>query len=438
VADPSRLYDIVDREGTVSGAVLSIMAPQKAAPYTLLPSNGLQSREDINLTGSGYAVDSYLYNEYNASEFAFIDNPEINSFIGPVLNITAGWINEAYASTARYNNGDRAYSIWLSSYISPSVVGIAANGRGLTPKYIPTRFGNMTFVQIANGTTFCSWYGGGLLKMLAYSGSMTCYQAINISQYGALNASLLGKSANAGLNITGGSRLGNYAGVSGAANYAATLSLLGNSSFVYAKISNHTVVSNFCYGSMATVNGINYCSTYVIPISGKIGGADELIKTTAYIGTHNLTAMSLSNSLLLSYQVATNIGIIKSFNITGTPMAFQSGLVNTCSFNSSLPCSRPNFGNGNLTFTLKNGMNQSVKLNRLSCYANNVLVQNSIVMGAQVAAHGTYNVTVPCYNILGRISGVALNLNLNLQLNYSVANVTRTLPGQAYILIGGT
>ncbi len=434
-ADPSRLYYIPDRKNTTSGAVLSVMAPENATPYALLPSNGLVSREDINLSKSGYAVGAYLYDTYNASEFAMVDNPQINSFLEPVLNLTANYINNVQVSDARYGNGDRAYSIWMSSYISPSIFGMAAEARGLRANTIPLNFGNMTLVQISNGTTLCSWYAGGWIKILAYSGSMTCYQAINESSRGALNGTLA-RPLGDRLRVSGGSLLANYTRVSGGTNYAAALSLLGNSSFVYAKISNHTVADTVCYGVLSSVNGTDYCSTYVIPASGKIGGPSSLVKTIAYVGTHNLTAMSLFNSSLLSYQVQTNIGVIRSFNISGTPIAFRSGLVNTCSFNDSFPCGNASFRNGTVAFALKNGLDESVRINGLSCYASIIVNPPSVAVGREVAAGGTYNATVPCYNYLGRISGVALNLNLNLQLNYSVANATRTVLGKAYILLG--
>ena len=439
VADPGKLYDIVDRGNATSGAVLDIMAPENATPYLLVPSNGLVSREDMNLSRSGYAVGAYLYDTYNASEFAMIDTPAIRNFVEPVLNVTANYIGRIYVSSARYADKDRAYSIWMSSYLNPDIFGMAANALGLkVSNAISQNFGNVTFIQISNSSSFCSWYSGGWIKILAYNGSRTCYQAINATGAGALNGSLP-SPLRSSLGLVGGSSLVNYTGASGGTGYEAELSMLGNSSFVYTRISNHTLVDSTCYGVTETVNGIDYCSKYLIPASGKIGGASSLIRTTAYVGTHNLTAISLFNSSLLSYQVQTNIGIIRSFNISGSSTAFQSGLVNTCSFNDSFPCTDVSFRNGTLSLSLENGLGRSVRLDDLSCYASVTLNPNSTALGQQVAAGGSYNATVPCRDYLGRkISGVALNLNLDLVLNYTAANVTHTLPGKAYILLGST
>ncbi len=435
VADPSRLYDISDRANTTSGAVLVIMRPANATAYALLPANGLISREDLNMSNSGYAVDSYLYDTYNTSAFALVDNPQINNFIEPVLNLTADYINNIRASTAKYGNGDRAYSIWLSGYVRPNIFTAAAQGRGMASNTIQTGLGNLTIVQISNSTTLCSWYAGGWLKILAYSGSVTCHQALNESASGAPN-SALAYPVPSGLGLIDAKLLANYTGISGATNYVATLSLLGNSSFIYARISNHTTVNNVCYGVVESANGISYCSTYQIPVSGAIGGAKSLVKTTEYVGTQNLTVISLFNSSLLTQQVQTNVGVIRGFNISGSSMAFQSGLVNTCSLNASFPCTGANFSNGALGFTLKNGLGEGIRINSMSCYAASVSVPISTPVNSLVAAGGSYNATVPCYNYQGRISGIAYNLNLGIGLNYSVANTTHALTGNAYILLG--
>jgi hypothetical protein len=435
VADPAKVYDVADRENATSGAVLSVTRPTNATQYMLIPSNGLLSRADLNLSRSGYAVDAYLYDTYNVSAFAMVSNQQINSFLEPILNLTAAYINNIHASTAKYGNGDRAYSIWISGYLSPSIFATAAQEHSLSTTAFLGGLGNVTIIKISNGTTFCSWYSGGWNKILAYSGSMTCYQALNESAAMRQNGTIATPTANQ-LGIAGASLLANYAGVSGATNYAATLSLLGNSSFVYARISNHTAVNNVCYGLTESVNGISFCSTYLIPVSGKIGGENSLMKTTAYVGTLNLTTISLFNSSLLSQQVATNVGVIRGFNISGAPIAFQSGLVNGCSFNSSFPCTNVSFSNGTIRFALRNGMSKSIKLNGLSCYATTVPNPTSISVNQVIAAGATYNALLPCYNYLGKINGIAYNLNLGLGLNYSVANVTHAITGNAFILLG--
>jgi hypothetical protein len=444
VADPDNLYAISDRAATKSGAVLRVKIPENATPYALLPSNGLLSRKDIALSNLGYAESMSLYDRYNASEFAVIDDPQVNGYIEPVLNLTAYYINRIYASDAVYENGDRAYSLWISGYLGPSIFGVAATGRGLVPRNITTSFGNMTFVKISNDTTACGWYSGGWLKMLAYSGNATCYQALNESGEGAPKSTLLGGPLQGKLNVTGGSLLADYAGASGGTSYVAGMSLLSNATVMYDSISNNTVESTVCYGEEETVNGTNYCSAIVILASGglnkTLNSPMRLVETTAYVGARNLTAISLFNTSPSSYQLQnqwmTNIAVIRDMNVSGTSAAFSSGLTNTCAFNDSFPCKDVSFVNGTIGFALKNALNQSVRIENLGCNATLLLTPSNTSLSQEIPAGGTYNATVPCYNYLGKIKGVALNLRLNLQMNYSVANVTHSLSGKAYVLLG--
>jgi hypothetical protein len=435
VADPSRLYPITNRAGTASGATLTVLVPANAAPYGMLPSANLTSLQSANLRRGGYAVDAYINSSFSTGAFAVIGNWAINNFLGPILNLTTYYTYNMTIANAKYVNGDRAYSIWTQGYTSPSIVADAASAAGLTSQRIRTSFGNMTLVKISNGTTLCSWYSGGWLKMLAYVGSRTCYQAINASAGGAVTGAAY-SALYPKVVLKNVSQFANYTGRMGSVTYAATLSMLGsgsNSSFVYARISNNTAVDNICNGVITNISNRYYCSTYLFPNSGSTSGI-SLIRTTSYAGTYNLTVMSLVNTSHILPQVQTNINIINSFNFSGMSFRFKSGLVNTCTFNASFPCANVTFSNGQLTFRLTDNMSSGIRLNRVACYSYGVANQTPV--GATLAAGAAANFTVPCYSFGGIIPGIPLNLNLNLLLNYSVSNSMKTLAGRAYILIG--
>lgn len=411
------------------------MAPDNATPYALLPAANLTSLQSVNLQRGGYIVNAYLNSSFSTGAFAIIGNGEINSFIGPVLNLTAYYTYNSSLANAKYVNGDRAYSIWIRGYANPSIVATAANASKLQYSSIRTSFGNMTLVKISNGTTLCSWYAGGWLKMLAYVGSRSCYQAINASAAGAVNGpahSVLPSSS----ALENASLLANYTGKMGSVTYSATLSMLGsstNSSFVYVEVSNNTAVDNICDGIITNVSNKHYCSVYLFPLSGSAGSI-SLIKTTSYAGTYNLTVMSLVNTSKILAQAQTNINIIRGFNFSGSSIGFISGRVDTCSFNASFPCANATFNNGMMTFRITDNMSSGAKLNRVACYSSGTA--NQTYVGSALTAGGTMNVTVPCYSYGALISGIPLNLNLNLLLNYTVANTMKTLAGRAYIPIG--
>lgn len=435
VADPSKLYPITDRSKTASGAVLLVKAPDAAAPYGLLPAANLTSLQSINLQRGGYIVNAYLNSSYRTGLFAIIGNWAINNFLGPILNLTSYYTYNLTIANSRYVNGDRAYAIWIRGYASPSIVATAANASGLHFSNMRATFGNMTMVNILNGTTLCSWYSGGWLKMLAYVGSRTCYQALNASSVNAVTKGVRSNFYNKVL-LKNASLIGNYSWAMGAATYVATLSMLGsgsNSSFVYAQISNNTQFGNICNGIITDIGNMHYCSTYVFPQSGGIG-AISLIRTTAYSGTYNMTVISLANTSRAIAQAQTNINIINSFNMSSRTSTFKSGLVNTCSFNATFPCANVTFGNGILTIRLTNNASRTVTLNKMACYSQGAANQTKI--GMQLAAGASANLTMPCYAYGTQMSGIYLNLNLNLLLNYSAAGTTNTIAGRAYILIG--
>ncbi|VVB77005.1 Uncharacterised protein [uncultured archaeon] len=433
-ADPSKLYAISNREKATSAIVLTVKAPDNESAYGLLPLANVTLRRDVNLRHGGYLTSTYIGNEYNDSGLSVIDNKKVGGFIGPLLNLTAYYINNMTVSSAKYVNGDSAYAIWIRGYINPDVISFAANASGLRHSSIMTASGNMTFVRVSNDTSLCSWYSGGWLKMLAYVGAKNCSQALSESAASAPSNRVV-DSFYGKLMPAGGSVLANYTWISGAVSSSSTLSMLGNSSFVYEGISNNTARDSACYGIVSTTNGTHYCSTYVVPKSNKIGGPYSLIKTTAYIGTYNLTVMSLFNSSFMQTQIPLNINLIREFNISGKSQGFRSGLVNTCSFNQSLLCSNVTFANGTISFRIANNYSSPIRLDSISCFANGASPATELdqVLGAGQA----YNATTQCYSKGSVISGIPLNLYLNLKLNYTAsANETRVLVGNAHILFG--
>jgi hypothetical protein len=432
IADPSKLYDIIDREKSLSNIVLFVETPENATPYKLLQAKNLTSLQTINLGRGGYLVNVYINNEYNISDFAIVSNKAINKLLSPILNLTSYYITNITVSNAKYANNSSACSMWIRGYISPSIISIAANASGLYSNNISTTFGNMTFVKVSNKTTLCSWYSGGWLKVFAYVGNATCYQAINSSKTGAISG-IAQNNFYKRLLLKNSSILSNYTETNGNVNYAAILSLLNSSSFIYAKIANNTPTNNTCYGIIDKVNNTYYCSSYILPISKQITGL-SLIRTTAYVNTYNLTVISLSNTTRVLEQVPININTIENFNISGRSLAFVSGLINTCSFNESFPCSDVTFRNGTIAFRIINNMSKSVRLNSLRCYTYGS--SNSTSLNTTLNAGNGISITAPCYSYGGEITGVALNLHLNLLLNYSVLNKTQTLVGSAHILFG--
>lgn len=432
-ADPGKLYNIADRSKTSASVTLRVGAPETAAAYGLVPAANLTSLHNTNFGKGGYIVQAYLSNNYKVSDFALIDSAQISRLLTPLLNSTFNDIYNMSVSTARYGNGDSAYSIWIRGYLNPDVVlALFSNASSVLSQKVSLQpFGNITYLTLPNYTTLCGWYSGGWLKLFGYVGSRTCYQILSS---GTLNgtAQSFGKLP----LLENVSALANYTGEDGNTKYAATLSLTPTS-FIYARISNSTGATNasdVCYGIADSANGMSYCSTYISPISGHIGNL-SLVRTTAYIAGYNASVFSLSNSSKLLYQVPININVIRRFGISGNYLQFQSALSSTCSLNASFPCSNTTFENGTIKVTVENNLGSDVRLGSLGCYAHGAFAATSLG-NATVAAGKSANLTATCFSNGAKLSGILVNLNLNLLLNYTVANRTQTLPGKAQIPFG--
>lgn len=431
VADPGKLYNIADRTKAESNLTVVVGREENATPYLLLPALNMTSSRNINIRGGGYIIDSYIYSRYNLSNFSLTDNIAVNNFVTPLLDLVSGYIANVSVGDARYSNNSSAYSIWVRGYTSSEIVPTAESAKGLTPRNVTTGVGRVTFAALSNSTTLCSWYSGGWTKLLASSGKRSCAGILNQSA-GKVTARQPSRYLSM-INVPNSTALANYSGSFGITNFASKLYFSRNSTFLYTSIATNTERSNTCYGLINIVNGTSYCSQYIFPVSGSINGT-SMFKTTAYIGLYNITVMSLLNTSHLISQVPINIGILRSFNVSGTSQQFVSGIQSTCAFSLTLFCSNITVANGTVKFTLLNGKNSTITLSKIACYqyppAINVTLNESIASGKSA------NVTAKCYTLGSVLSGLPISLHLNLVLNYKISNTTQSISGVAYIPFG--
>jgi hypothetical protein len=434
VADPGHFYNLADRSKAITNESFVVSKADTASPSVFLPAHNISGISSENLTKGGYLVSAYILNQYNISRFSLTGNKALDRFLNPILNLTSYYIENITTANANYPDGSSAYSVWIKGYLSPNIFSVAASAAGLKWSNVTTGAGTVTLVRITNNTTFCSWYSGGWMKTLSYQGNATCAYLLNETglPHQTLSEGVASQFYEKTL-IPNASQLGEFGGSENDVSYAARLSLFNNASFVYASIANNTPEDGTCYGIISSVNNSHYCSSYILPNSGKIGNF-SLIRTTAYVNTYNLTVMSLVNTSTALEQVPVAIGMIKRFNISGSYLQFESGIVNTCSFGSDFGCGNITYSNGTISFRITNKMNESVVLNGISCYTLGSLIATPL--NTTLPKGNATNVGTSCYGTAGKLSGVALGLNLKLLLNYSKANVAHLVNGTAFIPFG--
>ncbi|MCL5239580.1 MAG: hypothetical protein M1286_03895 [Candidatus Marsarchaeota archaeon] len=437
VADPGKLYAIADRSQASASASVDVVAAENATPSALLPKENITSFRQASLTNGAYLLGTYLFDQFNVSGFTLTGNGQIDSFLKPVLNLTSYYIKNISVAEATYStNASQAYSVWIKGYLSPNIFAAATFGSSLSTTNVTTSAGDVTFIKMLNDTTFCGWYSGGWIKILAEENGQSCYLIINATaaNKSEIHSGGLGNEFGSRLSIANATLLGNYSSTSGTGDSLARLSLINNSSFVYDTISNVSGPRNpSCIGLIRNVGNTSYCSTYIFAKSKRLDGI-ALIRTTAYVGAYNLTAFSLINASSAISQVYSAASMLQSLNVTGVSLAFKSGIVNTCAFNNSFSCSNMTYNNGTATFRITNNMSSTAVLNSVKCYINAGVFP--VPLNATLAAGESYNITTHCYNVTTPLSGISLNLHLGLSLNYTSSNSTSTLAGSAFIPLG--
>lgn len=439
VADPAKLYSINNRNNANDNVAVVISGPQSAMPYMFMLRN-YTSVSSGNVRASGYLIDTYLYGYFNMTEFSISDTNTLNTLLYPLLNITyRSFIAQLSYTKARYAYGNET-SFWIQGYLDPSIMGTAAKARGLSVSYqllnsdISTKLSapvNLTLIKLGNNATLCSWYSGGWLKGVSFQGRTNCLSIVkgnNLTAQpnGAYNSSqfkrLIINLSSTGANFT----------ASGVNSFRVGAILpVGSNALGYVGLSNATNTNSICYGPINIFNGIQYCSTYLFPVTNTLANF-SLLRTVGVIGGINASVFSLVPTRLLFSQVLVNIGIIRGFNLSGAASGFISGFQNTCSFNASFVCSNVNFTNSNLTFTLVNKLGSATKLISIRCYWNGFA--NNMPLNITLPNLGSRNITDECYNYGAPITGIPLGLHLHLVLNYTLSSTAATTNGIAYII----
>ena len=229
--------------------------------------------------------------------------------------------------------------------------------------------------------------------------------------------------------------IGNYSGFVG--NVFSNGELLEmNGSIHYMKIStNLTNPLLVCYGAIYNISGTSYCSTYDLPVSGKIGNF-SLVSTRAYVGGINYTDYSLSSTSKLLETIPEAVGLIHAafYNSSAKSLVFLPGIQSGCGFVEGFNCTDVAFSNSTLSFRVMNNYSSTVSLTGGSCFAEApslLFTKVNYTLKSKQAA----NLSIGCTYYNGtKIYGVPFNLYLGLTLNYTLNRTKLQANGSAYVV----
>ncbi|MDE1855676.1 MAG: hypothetical protein KGH49_00325 [Candidatus Micrarchaeota archaeon] len=431
VADPAHVFSISDIASAGNSTTVTIQQPANAAPYTLLPKGNITSYQLSNNNRAGLISSDYLVGTYNL--YGFASSGLNNGFIGSILNISQQYVMNVSSASADYGNGGFASSTWIRGYVSPTIVGVAALGKGYKVTNYTIAQRTVTLAAVQNSTTLCSWYDSGWTKIVIYHNSSSSCLRIYNGTIKTLNATLVQPNSTmyGKMALANATQLGNYTSYSGSGTAYSRMFLLGTQ-IIAPKVSTGNIGSTTCFGVLRSGNKTSYCSTYLVPANGTISGIG-LVRTTSYIGRYNVSVFSLVNNSQLLSAANTAGQLISGLGLNGSSASFSNGFSNTCSFGNVLSCSNAQFYNGTLSLKITNDLNSTIKLNSLLCHTAGA--GNVTRLSDALAPGNSLNASTKCYTLGSVIEGIPLNLKLNLVLNYTESNSIKMLNGNATVNI---
>ncbi|MGB9732594.1 MAG: CARDB domain-containing protein [Candidatus Micrarchaeia archaeon] len=429
IADPAKLYSIVDRSKTSSSIMLKVAPPEALRAYAPINPNGIVQLKEANLTATGALAALYLYSNYSLQGFRLFDLNLPYTLFSSLIGLTYNYINQIGVAYANYTNGSSIYSMWLRGYINKGAIESALSAVNANYTTIPKNGENVIFAKISNNTTLCSWYANGWIKNIVFkssSGNGSCLDLVGLNYSNPLPASLPTNLENFSPSNT--VALGDIESYYFPTNSPSVAKIISYSNaFVIPYISTN-LGSIICYGIVSNVTNQSYCSTYLFQTSHKIG-ALGLVRTTTYIPPYNFSVFSLVNQSAILATVPINIGLIQELGAKGSSLSFISGFTNTCRL-ANFSCINPKFSNGQLILTLKNVMNSSVRISGISCYVGSGKVTPANVT---LNPNAEASLAATCYENGNVISGIPFGLRVALNVSYSINNQSKTSLGSAVI-----
>ncbi|MGC8662297.1 MAG: CARDB domain-containing protein [Candidatus Micrarchaeia archaeon] len=430
IADSANLYSIINRKTARSSAQIEIAQPNALNAYAPINSNGLVFAEGTNLTTYGSLLAIYFAKNYTMQQLNYADLNLPYTLFTSLISTTYRYISRIGTAYGNYTNGSTIYSMWIQGSINENAVESAL--QAVNASYQEKQIGgiNVTFSQLGKNLTLCSWYSGGWIKNIVYENGQdnaSCISFIgkNYSNPLPSETSFKDIASFSPENTIFLGELDSYNFQEGLP-FAAKI-LAYNNAIIIPAISKN-IGSNICYGIISNVTNKSYCSTFMFPVSNKIGKWG-LVRTSTYINQYNISLFSYLNQTYVISAVPANINLTEQFDINGTSIKFINGFSNMCSL-QNFNCNKLKFSNGEIHFVLENPMNKTVKINSLNCFIEKGIATKENIT---LAPYGSTNVTATCYMNGTAIGEEPLGLHVGLLLNYSINNQSETSFGNAII-----
>ena len=423
ILDPGKVYNIRSRSETQDSLNILVLAQSKVAPYEFINKSDSLEYETTNSTIEGYLIQKYLETSYG------IDTPEAIGmsqksalFFNQLINLTQNYVVRVVSAYKKSENASEVY-LWMQGYLSPSIIGYFAKGLNLTNTTIRVGSRNITLVELGNKTTLCSWYSGGWLKSLVYEGNKNCiYVSGNLSVGNQSIPNPPNTAENASVLAY------HYTSYMGNASYS-SLRIINNT-ILYTVFGNRSSREYPCSGTIENRSGREYCSTYMLPLSGESSNL-SLVKTVGMFGNLNITTFALVNGSRAGSAVDLSIQDMEGLGFSGKGANFTQSVLGTCQ-TENFSCYGVLLSEGLLNLEIKNTLNKSVTIKSISCYMGNL--KESTPLEIAVSAGNASELSTPCYDNTNIINAFAPGETLNISIGYSLNGTPLSSEGKVYVV----
>jgi hypothetical protein len=437
VADPARVLNIEDRNGTQSSVAVEINQPESPDIYTSLPNSNITYTQSFTLTAQGIVAAAATTGKYNISIFTNMFSPaqSVLTKLFENLYVFIEGVNGAYV---KYAGNTTAYSVWIQGTVQPALIDYVLSSFHLNQLNTSINGTRVSYAVVNNQTSICYMYSKGWTRLLAYfndSKEGSCLGIVG-KTYAPEESNAIVTQIKANKNMTSyqeGFFYTNSTAIGSALIYNNSLAMVGFSEnkygFFTSFIQNTTAFKGakpVCTGLIYTNNATSICSAYVASTGSSVSFG--MVNTTELTPSYRLSLYSLVNQSELIAAHQNGASLINALRVSNS-IKWQSAFKSTCALsNASIGCNVTSFDYTNNTarLSISNRLASALRINTLSCFAPG-LRQNETI-STKIASNRAANVSVTCISI--PVGGIASEYtNYALAMNYTYMNITRSLAG---------
>lgn len=427
VADPANVLALNPRTSTQSVSI-NVRNASITNPFSQLPNGRVVSSYNFSLTGDSLPVIAELNNYYKIGIFDSV-MPINKNVLGKILIDSTGTIQYSYGAYAKYNGGAQAQAIFLQGTVNPSFVDSIIESFNLKK----LSFNGTTAFMLNNLTSICVSSKSGFTSILLYNStnnnncislkenSMSNYSQPqgNLSRY--MQEFVFANNSNSTTTY-----LGNIFGANNKSIYS--VNEFQNKYGVFFSSINKTEITrsgkNICYGVVS--NNSNVCSVYLKP-SYNYTGNYGVVDSEELAGNYILNVYSIVNTSELQNAAYNSANLLSRLNLSERPLLWYGPYQNSCNIHTTaLACNVTTSYTSNNTASVKlfNLLNQSIRINYLSCFVPGLRKNQTI--NKTIAPNSYANVSISCQNI----PEIILPINsYNLSINYNLGNYSYNTTG---------